>query len=280
MKSALIPLLVALAPFGWLTASAGAQHFPELAGFALSMTPIPHGVSVTCAVGCDWRRLSAVCDEGKPCITVDSFGVSGAHPLQPPAFAVSIRRVARGLALHCERGCSWTTRSIDCGSGGSCVGQINEYGVSVSPSKAPVVPRKRPRAPADFGGRWVLASGVEPPRHVPYAMDVQQSGGRDLFEVRVERHFNSSRRVDTYVVGVVGGSSSMSGEHTTFECRWEGKTLVIKSDHYTGRTRDDGPYTERVEVWALDGPGKLRVCVRQRESGVEAKPMTFVYRRM
>jgi hypothetical protein len=277
MKKGITRLTVGLAVLIALAAPAHSQDLPELAGFAFRVTVAGDGVSLRCVSGCQWQDSGAAgCTTGEVCLTVNDFG--DAQPSRTPTFVVVITRTTSGMAFRCERGCAWKNRSVRCEGESSCSAEVNEYGVRAVQPRVVGTPRRK-EIPVDFSGHWRLVDTLAAGPLVPGAMDVSQSWQRDLPVVTVARQFSTGTESESYTVGGIEGGVSSSGAHSTSETKWDNKRLVIKADHYSGRTRDDGPYTERVEVWSLDGQDKLRVTVRQRESGVEAKPVTVTYRR-
>jgi hypothetical protein len=143
----------------------------------------------------------------------------------------------------------------------------------------------------DFSGSWVLQDPAQPSMDIPRTLTIRQPLRRttDLGEpmppvfldLTVERHFESGVRAETYHIGTVGGSGTISGSppRTRVSVRWEGDRLHFETGRYWGPTRDSGPYTEHTEVWWLDEQGRLLITVVDRRSDSELATRTLIYRR-
>jgi hypothetical protein len=151
----------------------------------------------------------------------------------------------------------------------------------------------------DFSGTWVLQDARQRGVDIPGTLAIRQllqrttASGEPMLpafvELRVERHFESGVRADTYHLGTVGGTvSGIPGDGSDppinrgwsrESVRWEGDRLHIDTEHYSGPTRDSGPYTEHTEVWWLDEQGQLLIMVADRRSDSEVDRRTLTYRR-
>jgi hypothetical protein len=155
------------------------------------------------------------------------------------------------------------------------------------------------QAQPDFSGRWVLVDPLNTAAELPRSMSVQQplitkNGlGQPMrptyFKLTIERYFVAGTRTETYFIGTEGGvvtarppdygRPNRPNPQTRVAVRWDGDRLIINTGSYSGSRRDDGPYTERTEMWELDSAGELRVTVNDRGSTMESTSMTTIYRK-
>jgi hypothetical protein len=147
----------------------------------------------------------------------------------------------------------------------------------------------------DLSGRWVLESPSQAGPEVPRALSVRRSLVRTMergpmkpffFDMIITREFEKGPRVETYRIGVVGGTvpgvskdGSDADPGTRHSAQWDGHSLVIESGTQTAPTRESGVWTERREAWSLDPDGRLRVGITTRDSVDPPKTETLLYRR-
>lgn len=151
----------------------------------------------------------------------------------------------------------------------------------------------------DFSGNWVLQDPSQPGVDIPRTLAIHQPLQRTtvlgkpmppvFLQLTIERHFERGVRAETYHIGTEGGTVSgivgdgrsvqdVNRAQTRVSVRWEGDRLRIETGHYSGPTRDSGPYTEHTEVWWLDEQGRLLVTVVDRRSDSEVAARTLTYR--
>lgn len=148
----------------------------------------------------------------------------------------------------------------------------------------------------DFSGRWTL---VEPARGDDLArvLVVRQMVVRTnvrgepmtpyFKEISIEREFASTTRAETHAIGTVGGfvagvvgAGKPAGPRSHYAVKWDGNALVFESGRYTGELRENGEWTERREVWALDPDGRLKVSITRRSlADLAGTTTTHTYRR-
>jgi hypothetical protein len=150
----------------------------------------------------------------------------------------------------------------------------------------------------DFSGSWVLESGAQSAGDIPKALLVNQSIVRTnargepmkpfFRDITVTRYFVAGTRTDTYIIGTQGGVVTVLppdgrpnrlNPQTRVAVRWDADRLIIDTGSYSGSRREDGPYTERTEVWELDSAGELRVTVNDRGSATASTSTTAMYRK-
>ena len=155
------------------------------------------------------------------------------------------------------------------------------------------------QAQPDFSGRWVLVDPLNTPVDLPRSMLVQQpllttnAFGQPMpprfLDITIERDFAAGPRTDTYRIGIQGAVVSVQppdytkpnrpNPQTRFAVRWDADRLIIDTVSYSGSKREDGPYTERTEMWELDSTGELRVTVNDRGSAMVSTSTTTMYRK-
>jgi hypothetical protein len=148
----------------------------------------------------------------------------------------------------------------------------------------------------DFSGRWVLESAAQDGADVPSALTVRQSLVRTTVrgepmkpffkDITVERELKGATRIETYQIGIIGGSvaglradGTSTGARTRHSVRWEGRTLVIESGSDTGSGPEGGESAERREGWSLDSQGLLHVAITTRGAGDRSSTIALSYRR-
>ena len=152
------------------------------------------------------------------------------------------------------------------------------------------------QAGPDFSGRWVLEDSSLAKADVARSLLVRQSlvstnvRGEPMTpffkELLVERAFEGGTRSETYQLGLAGGvvpgirrDGSATGSHLRNAARLEERQLVIETGSFTGPTPETGEWTERLEVWALDSVGRLRVVITTRSSAAPSTAVALVYKR-
>ena len=151
----------------------------------------------------------------------------------------------------------------------------------------------------DFSGRWVLVDSINTPADLPRSMSVQQplvtknQLGQPMpptyFKLTIERYFVAGSRTEAYFIGTQGGVVTVlppdyarpnrPTPQTRVAVRWDGDRLVIDTGSYAGSKREDGPYTERTEMWELESIGELRVTINDRGSAMASTSSTAMYQR-
>jgi hypothetical protein len=151
--------------------------------------------------------------------------------------------------------------------------------VAVLLTAAVVVAQQKP----DFSGDWILVSPIAVPADIPRAMTVLQIVDRrampPLYQVAVKRQISGLVTSALYTVGVQGGTTVIGGSPSVSEpgwlshygTAWDGDRLVIRVA--------DGHATH-IEVWTIDGSGRLIVAVTDRRADLpEATTLNLVYQR-
>lgn len=129
----------------------------------------------------------------------------------------------------------------------------------------------------DFSGHWVLLEGTDRAPSVAVSMDVEQPIVRTtaqgspmppaFLRLTVHRHFAQSSRVETYLVGVVGGTVAGSDHgpvsSTSVSTHWDEGRLVIETSATSGGVQ----YSAVREIWELDSTGRLRTSRTEQLPG-------------
>ena len=137
----------------------------------------------------------------------------------------------------------------------------------------------------EFAGEWALERSTGASQQIAIGMSVSYDVEKGVRVLVVERRFDTGRRSDRYLIGVVSGTVSgtvgrgLNREQTRTAVRWDGESLVINSGRYSGPARDSGPYTERHEIWSLDQQGKLSIVTTESGSDFETRKGTATYTR-
>jgi hypothetical protein len=143
----------------------------------------------------------------------------------------------------------------------------------------------------DFSGRWLLVSDPPPP-DAPRALSVQQAIERTnrrgeqvtpyFRDISIVRERDGGMSTAAYQIGIVGGTVSGTGapgSRTLSGVKWEGRELVFESGRYDGSPAQSGAWTERREVWSLDGEGRLVIRTTTSSSSDRGTTVTSIYRR-
>jgi hypothetical protein len=148
----------------------------------------------------------------------------------------------------------------------------------------------------DFSGRWILDSALQPGPGVARTLAVRQVLRRTNFrgdpiepifsDITIDRELDGGIVSESHKIGIVGGTASgigpnglRSGARTHHAVKWDGSALIFDAETSSGATRDDGPWTERREVWSLDDGGRLKMVISTRSSEAAAHSLTLLYRR-
>lgn len=174
-------------------------------------------------------------------------------------------------------------------------------GVAFSVADAGATRRLQPNRPAaatdkpDFSGRWILDAASQPGPDVPRTLTVRQVLRRTNFrgdpiepifsDISIERELERGIVSESHTIGVVGGTVSgiangrRGGAQTHYAVKWDGSALIFEAETRSGATGDQGPWTERREVWSFDDAGLLKVAIAIRSSDSAARSLTLLYRR-
>ncbi len=162
--------------------------------------------------------------------------------------------------------------------------------------------RLQPNRPAaapdkpDFTGRWILDPASPAGPEVARTLTVRQVLRRTNFrgdpiepifsDITIDRELEGGIVSESHPIGIVGGTVSgigpeggRGGAGTHFAVKWDGSALIFDAETSSGATRDQGPWTERREVWSLDGGGRLKIAISTRSSESAARSLTLLYRR-
>ena len=77
----------------------------------------------------------------------------------------------------------------------------------------------------------------------------------------------------------IGPNGRRGGARTHYAVKWDGSALIFDAETSSGASRDQGPWTERREVWSLDDGGRLKIVISTRSSDSAARSLTLLYRR-
>ena len=164
---------------------------------------------------------------------------------------------------------------------------------------APSRASDRQSAPAasrpDFSGEWVLESASPSSPSVPRTLSVRQfqleksaRGGSTSVSfpsITIERTLETGPVTETHQIGIIGGTvggivrdGRQGGPFTSHAVRWDGDALVFENESHTERI-EPTTWSERREVWSLDGAGRLRIVISSRSSDGSAGLQTVRYRR-
>jgi hypothetical protein len=142
----------------------------------------------------------------------------------------------------------------------------------------------RAKEKPDYSGTWVLAhsngSHVNAARRIVVVQSYERFRKEEpIITVAVDRHSNSGVHSSIYTVGTEGGEFEglIFGPRPVihFSTQWKGNRLVIDSRY----SLDQITYSERKEVWALDGRDSLAIAVAERTTDGYSATGKLVYRR-
>jgi hypothetical protein len=149
----------------------------------------------------------------------------------------------------------------------------------------------------DFSGRWVLVSSTPSSTDAPHVLIVEQPVTRTdvrgkpiaptYLRISIRRERASGVTNETQEIGVSGGvvgalvaaTGQARGTSSRFETAWRLNMLMF----LTATSGPDGPHTggwsERSEIWSLDGVGQLRVEILSESYDQPRQASVSVYRR-
>jgi hypothetical protein len=105
-------------------------------------------------------------------------------------------------------------------------------------------------------------------------------------DITVDRELEGGIVSGSHKISIVGGTVSgmgpnglRGGARTHYAVQWDGGALIFDTETTTGESRDQGPWTERREVWSFDDGGRLKIVIATRSSESAARSFTLLYRR-
>jgi hypothetical protein len=131
----------------------------------------------------------------------------------------------------------------------------------------------------DFSGQWVLVSSADVGADAARELAISQTIGTPGAILVVERRSKDGVHSERYRTGVRVFVERRDGSNTRLSVRWDGDTLVIERDSYSGQTADSPPDTAHQELWSIDPNGMLVMTVADRSVGAEPRTTKLVYRR-
>jgi hypothetical protein len=131
----------------------------------------------------------------------------------------------------------------------------------------------------DFSGQWVLASPTDVGLDAAPELVISQAVGTTGLVFVVERRTKDGVRSERHRTGVRQTVERRDGSTTVLFVRWDGETLVIQRDSYSGQTAGSRLDRQHQELWSIDPKGMLVMTAADRTAGAEPRTATFVYRK-
>ena len=131
----------------------------------------------------------------------------------------------------------------------------------------------------DFSGQWVLASPTDAASDAAPELVIGQAVGMTGVILVVDRRSKDGVRSERYRTGVRQFVERRDGTTTRLLVRWDGDTLVIQRDSYSGQIAGSQLDTEHQELWSIDPKGMLVMTAADRSGGAEPRTTTLVYRK-
>jgi hypothetical protein len=142
----------------------------------------------------------------------------------------------------------------------------------------------------DFSGQWKLIGATPSSAGAASGLTIRQPVTRTnvfgapvkpaFLQLTIERAFDNRSTMETFQIGVDGGTVGSGSVRTSVSVRWEENRLAISTASYSGSgAGSERPTSEHKEVWEVDPDGMLIITVTDREAGRDPISNALTYRR-